>query len=291
MKISIIIATWNRRDALATSLSKLSALDYGDYEIILVDNASVDGTAELVSGFSRVKLVSLEKNCGASAYNAGLKIASGECVVFMDNDAYLKNDALSRLSRRFTDEPDLSAISMNIVIDGTGSSETFDWMPDTPNIHGAGFAVRKNVLESVGGYDKMYFLVHTDLELATRILNSGYKIAYDKDIICFHMRSDKARMSGMRLFFSTRNALFYYWKYFPVLNAVVLSGREAVYGFSRSVRERSLLGFLGGFLAGFLYIPYILTKRTPLDKELYKRLKLYIDKSFRQPVFRKIIKR
>lgn len=288
-KFSIIIASWNRKEIFKEVLLKLYIQTYKNFEVIIVDNASSDGTAQMIErSYPDVKLVRLTRNVGYEAYNIGLTHTEGEYIIFMDNDAFLREDVLERLIRKFNNEPDVDVVAMNVMIYGTDISETEGWQMDTPNFHGAAVAIRKEVLDKVGGYDKDYFIVHTDLELATRILNNGYKLVYDKEIICYHLRSKYARSKVTSIFYSTRNALLYYWRYYPLFYALRLSGREVIYGFIRGSRERCLSSYFAGLLKGILAIPKMLSNRLPLKRDVYLRMRRYLDLQFREPLIKKL---
>ncbi len=287
-KFSIVIATWNRKDAIRNVLEELKKQQYINFEIIVVDNGSVDGTSGMVeTEYPDVKLIGLEDNLGCQAYNIGLEKAIGDFVVFMDNDAFLKEDALRIALERF-ETTDTDVIAMNIVSLPSFESETKSWKPDTPMFHGAGVIMKKSVVDSVGGYDKNYFVVHSDLELATRIINKDFKIFYDKEVIAYHMRSSSSRLGALLLFYSTRNALYYYWKYYPYSYAFILSLREALYGFVRALKVGGLLCYIKGLCIGLVSIPLLLSKRTPLRLEVYLRMRRYVDFYFREPVIKKI---
>jgi GT2 family glycosyltransferase len=289
IKFSIIIATYNRREAVSFVLDRLSKIDCPGLEIIVVDNASSDDTAVILEEkFKGIRLIKLKENSGYEAYNIGLALANGSYIIFMDNDAFLKEDALQRIEKRFKLEQALGVIALNVSVHGRDTSETSTWQPDTPNFHGAAVAIRKEVLERVGGYDKSYFIVHTDLELATRVLHHGYGIVYDKDIIAYHMRSERARSKNVSIYYSTRNAIFYYWKYYPLCYASILTFREIIYGFTRGLREKSLAFYFSGLFLGLINIPRIAVQRTPLRRESFLRMKEYLDNNFRSPLFKKL---
>ena len=87
-KVSIIIPHWNGVDILTDCLESLILTEYNNYEIIVVDNASTDGSPDLVTlNFPQVKLVENSKNYGyAGGCNRGAKISKGEYLVFLNND-------------------------------------------------------------------------------------------------------------------------------------------------------------------------------------------------------------
>lgn len=291
-KFSIVIATWNRQDALKKALFELSKQGCRDFETIVVDNGSTDATAQAIEkDHPEVKLVRLERNLGVEAYNIGLRKADSEYIIFMDNDAYLKESALNDLAEAFARNKDAQVIALNIIDFKTGESETDGLRPDSCVFHGAAVAMEKSVADALGGYDKDYFIMHTDLELSTRILNNGYSIYYDKDIIAFHSRSEVSRLGSTAIFYATRNALFYYWKYYPYSYAFILSLREVVYGSTRALREGSFRYFLKGLFFGLISITHAINSRVPLKRDVFLRMKQYIDSSFRRPIIKKALSR
>ncbi|PEW96957.1 glycosyltransferase family 2 protein [Bacillus sp. R86525] len=101
--ISVILLTYNREQYLPVMLESLQNQTFSDYELILVNNGSTDGTAELCTGYAevdaRVKLLTISKNIGASyGRNSGLAAATGEYVVFVDDDDRCEPSMLSFLA-------------------------------------------------------------------------------------------------------------------------------------------------------------------------------------------------
>src|SRR5262245_36569484 len=89
--VSFVMATFNRGAVVLACLNKVFAngLAQGQFEVIVVDNASTDGTADLIEKeFPQVTLMRLGKNCGPVAKNVAMKKARGEFVVLLDDDAY-----------------------------------------------------------------------------------------------------------------------------------------------------------------------------------------------------------
>ena len=90
MKFSIIIAAYNAEKEIARTLESTLNQTYSDYEVIVVNDASTDKTAEIVAGFDRVRLINNEVNMKAGgSRNNGLKVANGEYIIFLDSDDIL----------------------------------------------------------------------------------------------------------------------------------------------------------------------------------------------------------
>ena len=99
MKISVIIVNWNRKELLHACLNSLAAQIFNDYEIIIVDNGSTDGSNEMIrEEFQQVRLIELGKNTGfCFANNVGIKEAHGEYIALLNNDTEVDIDWLSEL--------------------------------------------------------------------------------------------------------------------------------------------------------------------------------------------------
>ena len=98
--VSIIVANFNGEDVIASCLESLGRLEYPNFEVIVVDDASTDGSVEVVGEtFPEVRLVALQKNVGlAGANNIGMEYAEGEVLVFdLNNDEIVDKDWLSNL--------------------------------------------------------------------------------------------------------------------------------------------------------------------------------------------------
>src|SRR5437868_13792466 len=111
-RVSFLISTFNRREVLLATLWRLHecGLPQHSFEIIVVDNASRDGTADAVSRhFPRVRLIRLRDNGGSCAKNFGLRIAQGEFVMFLDDDSHPQPGSIGRMFRHFSNDPKLGA--------------------------------------------------------------------------------------------------------------------------------------------------------------------------------------
>src|SRR2546430_4669110 len=98
--VSMVLLVYNRRDELRTTLRKmLSECDYDPelVDVIVVDNASDDGSAEMVEReFPQVTLIKRDVNSGVSGFNDGFAVARGEWVLALDDECYLPGDGLRR---------------------------------------------------------------------------------------------------------------------------------------------------------------------------------------------------
>lgn len=197
--LSVVIPAFNSESTIAQCLASLLESLTPHTEVIVVDDASTDGTAAIVSRFP-CKLISLRENAGpAHARNAGALHAKGDLLFFLDADIVIAPDTLSLILRSFDDDPGLAALF--------GS-----YGPDTPDpgvysqyknlIHHythqtsreqavtfcSGFgAIRRDVFQAIKGFDGRQRALE-DIEFGYRLHRSGYRIRLVKELQLTHLK-------------------------------------------------------------------------------------------------------
>src|SRR3989304_3911318 len=196
--VSIIIITWNRKLDILETLSHLKNLSYSNYEIIIVDNNSTDGTKDsILDKYPDIKLIALDENIGIAAKNYGINKAKGDFIITLDSDSHLEKDALDKIVEYFKSDPDLSVICCRVINTKDNFIETDDFehamVPDEKrkgylyyDFHGVGAAFRKSIFNKSGKFSEFFFVYLEENELSIRILESGGKIKYFPDIIAYH---------------------------------------------------------------------------------------------------------
>ena len=212
--ISFVLATFNRGSILVDCLRQLSAcgLSPEQYEIIVTDNASTDLTAELVSQhLPHVTLIRLATNQGPVAKNHSLARATGQFILFLDDDAFPLPGAIVHMLRHFQDDPQLAAAVFDVILpDGSQECSAY---PDV--FIGAGTAFRKSVLEQVGGLPMEFFMQAEEYDLSFRILRAGHKIQRFADMPLRHLKAPNARIAHRTTQLDVRNNLYLLAKYVP----------------------------------------------------------------------------
>ena len=215
-RISVVVLTYRRRDAVLTLLGELVALRDDELEVIVVDNGSEDGTAEAIAeSHPTVELIALPENRGVGARNEGLARARGEIIITFDDDMLGLDEAgLDRLRDLFADRPRLGAMCFKIT---WPDSETVrDWVHhrpvedadksfDTYEITEGAVAYRAVALAESGFYREDFFISHEGLELAYRLLGREWAIAYDGRLTIEHHHAAGGRSSWRRYYYDTRN--------------------------------------------------------------------------------------
>src|SRR3989344_5789604 len=112
-KVSVIIPSWNRKDELKLAIPSIIKQDYPNFEIIIVDNGSKDGTIELMEKeFSNVILIKNNKNLGTSiAKNQGVATSTGQLVLFLDSDIEITHEkCISNMVKIMSEHPEIGAL-------------------------------------------------------------------------------------------------------------------------------------------------------------------------------------
>lgn len=216
MDISVIIVSWNVRALLERCLRSLYEHSSGvACEVIVVDNASSDGTADMVARlFPQVRLVANDANRGfAAANNQGAAVSSGRLLFFLNPDTELTENSLQKLIDVFRAHPEAGAVGPQLRYgdgsvqptvkrDPTGCDQAwvltklFHWIQPAcvrrylakdwdyrreqaaEQLMGAAIAVRADIFRSIGGWDESYFLWWEDVDLCTRLRQAGNVLLY-----------------------------------------------------------------------------------------------------------------
>jgi GT2 family glycosyltransferase len=215
MKISFVILNFNREKELLITIAKTMELMAGksDYEIIVVDNASSDGSVQSVKAmFPQVQLIQRSVNIGIAGWNDGFEVAKGEYLVVLDDDSNIVSgleEALAVLEA----SPKIGILALNV----TGGAFPTDYlvhMEDNIDFIGCGAIIRRELYLKIGGFAEWLFIYTHEWEYAIRCLEAGYKIRYFADCLVDHRTSVINRTSKRLKVFSVRNEMAIVYKFF-----------------------------------------------------------------------------
>lgn len=213
-RITIIMATHNRRDVVMGTLSRLEriASDPPGSEVIVIDNASADGTAAAIRDrFPCVSVIARTDNRGSCAKSFGVKRARGEFTVFLDDDSWPDAASMDRMIRRFESEPSLAAAGFTVHLpDGRRECAA---LPDV--FVGCGVGLRTDALRDVGGLDPGLFMQAEEYDLAFRLVGAGWRIRTFGDLHVAHQKTTHARISARTMYYDTRNNLMLADRHLP----------------------------------------------------------------------------
>jgi len=239
-KLAIIIINWRRYDDTVECLRSVKASNYQDYRIILVDNASDDGSGEkLAKEFPDIKAIFNKKNYGfAEGNNIGIKQAlkdEAKYILLLNNDAVVGRDCLSNLIAVMEHEPATGIIGPKIYFynantvwyaggklnrltgltfhigEGVEDRGQFSQPAEVDFVTGCALMVKSEVFERVGLLDKDFYHNHEDAEFCLRAKAAGFGLTYEPSAIVYHKlaRSTGGGRSPFALYFKTRNHLLF----------------------------------------------------------------------------------
>lgn len=200
IKVSIVIPTYNRKNLLKEMLESLFNQTYpeGEYEIIVCDDGSNDGTGEMVRELAKKSPCALkyykQVNRGpASARNMGIKNAMGEIIGFTDDDCVVSNTWIENAMPHFEDIRVGGVMGCTIPYGSypkrhllmIGAIHTQKITEDDGSYGSGNIFYRKKALNEIGGFDPE-FVMAEDVDLGLRVKGKGYKILFDKNILVYH---------------------------------------------------------------------------------------------------------
>lgn len=207
--LSVIVLSYNRQEALAHTLRRVHALrDAVDLECIVVDNASTDGTTDLLTReFGWVRVLPLTENIGVAAFNRGADLATGETLLILDDDSWPDRESLASAMRFLDEHPTHAGVAL---LPKHPKTNVIEWpflvaARDSWPVMGCGNLVRTSAWRSVGGYEESFFLYRNDVDLAMKLLAARQDVHADPTWIVWHDSPHAARKSDRWLELATTN--------------------------------------------------------------------------------------
>lgn len=198
-KISIIVPAYNAEAYISECVGHLLRLDYPDYEVIVVNDGSTDGTAELLTAFGeRIRVVDRPNGGPSAARNTGLRAAEGEYILFCDADDYYYSDALSVLMPAMSHDVDIVAgeSSSNereptagntgpaVIVTGREMALNCLYQKKGFNNSPWGKLYRRSLFDSSCLYKEGTW--YEDLEISMRLFSKARKVVLLKDQVYFY---------------------------------------------------------------------------------------------------------
>ena len=233
-RLSIITINYN---GLKDTCELIDSIPFNnDLEVIVVDNASKEDEANIISErYPQAKVIRSDKNLGfAGGNNLGIKEAKGKYILLINNDTYFKNYNIAPLINRlessdkigivcpklrfawgsnplqFTGYTPLSPITVRNQAIGFGEEDhgQYDKANLTPYAHGAAMLIKREALEKVGLMPECYFLYYEELDWSMMFSRAGYEIWYEPACTVYHKESQTTgQNSPLRTYYITRNRL------------------------------------------------------------------------------------
>lgn len=271
--MTVVVATRNRRERLAHTLGRHAA------PMILVDNASDDGTPEFVERrFPWVRVVRLDHNAGAAARNVGVSLAGTRFVAFADDDSYWSTGSLEHAVKVMADHPTTALLAARVLVGPEArldpvsdamAAAPLGTVPGQPGPAVLGFlacaaVVRRQAFLQVGGFNPALHMYGEEDLLALDLVAAGWQLSYLPSLVVHHLPTPTGRDDRRRRM-QARNRL---------LTAVLRRPARVVWRTSAEL-SRDPAG-RRGFADAARMLPWALRHRRPLPSDV-ERARACID--------------
>ena len=249
--LSIVVVSWNTKKYMEECLTSLRTIDGNlSAEIIVVDNASADGTPEMIrTQFPEVKLIETGANLGfAKGNNVGIKEATGEYICLINSDVNVPSDCLQKMYSYMEQQPTvgllgpgmlrtdgrvhrsgmrfptlwnifLRALFLDSIFKGTGlfggflmKDFHFDQTRDMDVLNGWLWMARREALNKVGALDDRFFMYAEDVDWCKRFHLAGWRVVFYPDAKALHYGGASSANAPSRFNVEMQRANLQYWK-------------------------------------------------------------------------------
>lgn len=291
--ISVIIPHLNGKQHLDDCLGSLRRQSFQEFEVLLVDNGSTDGSQTFLrEHYPEVWLIELETNHGfTGACNAGYEASNGEIIILLNNDTEVDSKWLQAIVEAFDRSPRVGSIASKMllfdqrdILHTAGDYYRLNGIPGNRGVWqqdhgqyeqeevvfsacGGAAAYRRQMLQEIGFLDDDYFFSCEDVDLAWRINLAGWQVLYLPTAIVYHKLKASGTTGANSSFYDGRNFLYLIWKNYPsgllrrywpeILVAQLHIALDAV----RSWRGPAARARLRGQMAGILGLAKMWSKR------------------------------
>ncbi|MBP5745469.1 MAG: glycosyltransferase family 2 protein [Lachnospiraceae bacterium] len=283
IRTTVIIPNYNGIDYLIPCLDSLeqSSDAFNRLKVIVIDNGSDDGSAELVKERKThldLRLIELDKNTGfAYAVNRGIEAADTEFVLLLNNDITIDKDFVLNLEKVIESDERIFSVNSKMcqmkepeLLDGTGdhycalgwayaaykNRKTDSYAKKDCSIFsacGGASIYRRRIFDEIGLFDEEHFAYLEDVDIGYRALIGGYKNMYCASAVCYHAGSgfSGSRYNEFKIKLASRNSIYIIYKNMPLIQ-LIINLPFLVTGFLIKIVFFILKGFGSTYLTGLI---------------------------------------
>lgn len=239
--VSVIIVNYNGADFIEECIESVISQSYTNWEIIVMDNNSTDGSIDLLKKYPFVQLIESKENCGfAKGNNIAIEHSKGEFIALLNNDAKADPNWLESLLYNLKQNPQLGSCGCKIIsyydsqiMDsagllinisgmsrGRGRNESINGYNTSERIlipSGCAVMYRRSALNEVGLFDEDFFCYCEDTDLGFRLQLAGWECFYVSEAVVYHRYSASAgKYSLFKTYLVERNHYWFVIKNYPI---------------------------------------------------------------------------
>ena len=275
-EITVIIPNYKGLGVIRECMDSLMQQTYSDFDTIVVDNHSLDGSAEIVEqGYTWAKLIKLADNFGFSrAVNEGLKACRTPYVILLNNDTRSDKDFVRALYEAIKEDKNIFSVSSKMLqmdnpsrIDGAGdyysawgwafargkdkSSSRYNEKADIFSACAGAAIYRRSILDEIGWFDEFHFAYLEDVDVGYRARIMGYRNVYEPAAVVYHKGSGAtgSRHNDFKVRISARNNMYIIMKNMPILQ-IIINLPFLLFGFGIKAMFFIFKGYGRAYLSG-----------------------------------------
>jgi len=238
-QVFVIVLNWNGKKYIKKCLDSLLKTNYPKLEVIVVDNASTDGSKEIVEKeYPEVILIENKENLGfCKGNNVGIKKASGDLIILLNNDVIVDRNWINEIIK-VAKIPNVGIIGCKIlyvgskIIQSLGYKEKFlgywenigagfcidelkDKLIEVDYVMGAAIAIKRKVLNKIGLLDPRFFAFAEEVDLCYRAKKAGYKVVTSGAVVYHYGSGTWHNFPLKKLYLIYRNKILFISKNYP----------------------------------------------------------------------------
>ena len=285
--ISVVIPSFNRRDGMLRLLSDLRAQRDVDFEIVVADDASTDGSPDAIAAaFPEVRLLRTDRNGGPCvARNRAIRASTGDLIVGFDSDVSIADPfLLAKTCATFEANPQAAGLAFRLLQPDGESEDHERWwhaLPlelgatrffETDYFSGTGYAFRREPLFDAGLFPEILYMHYEEVVLALRVLDQGGRLFHAPELKILHHAAPTNRRNRIRTYYKPRSQVLMALLCYPAGRAAAYLAPRLAHQLLASLRGAHLPQFAAALAsAGRLARP-ALNLRQPVRAETWKRI-------------------